>query len=226
MQIIRNGAHTATGPSDWFTGAACIDAVAARCARASPEWHRREGECELDMSDYGQLITSGERPVLEYRRRFDDSPDRVWQALTEPDELAAWFPTTIDGDRQAGAALSFRFEHVQLEPMHGEMLRFEPPTLLEFTWGGDVLRFALEGDGEGTLMTFTVALDELGKATRDGAGWHQSLERLERALTGELERDYDSERWRALRDGYAERFGAEASVLGPPQEWEDEHGAT
>jgi uncharacterized protein YndB with AHSA1/START domain len=177
------------------------------------------------MSDYGQLIKAGERPVLEYRRRFEHSPQRLWRALTDPHELAAWFPTTIDGERRAGAPLTFRFEQLKLDPMHGAMLICEPPALLEFTWGGDRLRFALERDGEGTLMTFTVALDELGRATRDGAGWHQSLEGLERALAGELERDYDSERWRELRDGYAARFGAEASVLGPPQEWEDEHGA-
>jgi len=177
------------------------------------------------MSDYGQLITAGGRPVLEYRRRFEHSPERLWRALTEPDELAAWFPTTIDGEREAGAPLTFRFQHVQLDPMHGEMLGYEPPRLLEFTWGGDRLRFVLERDGDGTLMTFTVALDELGKATRDGAGWHQSLEALERAVAGERGRDYDTQRWRELRDGYAERFGAEASVLGPPQEWEDEHGA-
>jgi len=67
-------------------------------------------------------------------------------------------------------------------------------------------------------------LEELGKATRDGAGWHQCLEVLDRTLAGEAAGDYDPGRWRELRDTYAERFGADASVLGPPQEWEDEHG--
>ena len=173
---------------------------------------------------YGQLIRTGDLAVLEYRRRFDHAPENVWRALTEPDRLAAWFPTTIDGERNAGAELTFRFEHLDLAPMHGQMLRFEPPSLLEFTWGGDRLRFALEPDGDGTAMTFTVTLDELGKATRDGAGWHQSLEALERALAGQPGRQDDTAHWRELRDVYAERFGADASVLGPPQEWEQAYG--
>src|SRR5437588_2627419 len=178
----------------------------------------------MTAAAYGRLIRTGDLAVLEYRRRLDHSPENVWRALTEPDQLAAWFPTTIDGERTAGAALTFRFGQLDLPPMHGQMLTFEPPSLLEFTWGGDLLRFALEPDGDGTEMTFTVTLDELGKATRDGAGWHQSLEALDRALVGEQGRDYDTEDWRELRDVYAERFGPDASVLGPPQEWEDAYG--
>ncbi len=73
-------------------------------------------------------------------------------------------------------------------------------------------------------MTFTVTLDELGEATRDGAGWHESLDGLEGALAGDTKRSCDEQHWRQLRDVYAERFGGEASVLGPPQEWEDRYG--
>lgn len=183
-----------------------------------------EKEDEATVTDHGKLIRGGGRAMIEYRRRLEHPPEEVWRALTVPDRLAVWFPTTIDGERTAGAPLTFRFEHVEIAPMGGEMLRWDPPSLLEFTWGGDRLRFELEGDGGGTAMTFTVTLDELGKATRDGAGWHQSLEGLERALAGGGAHDYDSRRWRELRDAYAERFGPEASVLGPPQEWEDEYG--
>ncbi len=178
------------------------------------------------MTEYGQLIRTEDRATLEYRRRLAHTPARVWRALTEPDQLAAWFPSTIDGERAAGAPLSFRFEQLDIEPMHGEMVTFEAPSLLELTWGGDRLRFALEPDGDGTLLTFTVTLEELGKATRDGAGWHQSLEALDRALAGGEAGDYDSHRWRELRDIYAERFGPEASVLGPPKEWEEVHGGS
>lgn len=178
----------------------------------------------MTSSEFGTLTTTDDRARLEYRRHLDHAPERVWQALSDPGELAAWFPTTIDGAREAGAALTFRFEHIELDPMHGEMLRFEPPSMLEFTWGGDLLRFELEPDGDGTVMTFSVTFEELGKATRDGAGWHQSLDALERLLAGERSREYDAGHWRTLRDNYAERFGPEASVLGPPQEWKDEHG--
>jgi hypothetical protein len=108
--------------------------------------------------------------------------------------------------------------------MRGEMLAFDPPTLLELTWGGDRLRFELSPHGNGTTLHFTVWLDALGKATRDGSGWHQCLDSLDRWLAGDASRPDDGDRWRSLRDVYAERFGPEASVLGPPKEWEEKYG--
>jgi hypothetical protein len=104
------------------------------------------------------------------------------------------------------------------------MLAFDPPSLMELTWGDDRLRFELSPDGEGTMLHFTVWLDELGKATRDGSGWHQCLDSLDQSLAGDAGRPDDANRWRELRDVYAEKFGPEASVLGPPKEWEEKHG--
>ena len=170
----------------------------------------------VDERNYGSLERD-RHPTLRYERRLPHSPEKVWRALTEDEHLAAWFPTTIDGERVAGAALSFRFERLSLDPMHGELLSFDPPRLLEFTWGGDRLRFELASDGGGgTALDFTVVLEELGKATRDGTGWHQCLDSLEHALGGDPERPDDPDRWRALREVYAERFGPDASTLGPP----------
>lgn len=177
--------------------------------------------------DYGKLDVGEGRGVLTFTRRLAHAPEQVWAALTEPEQLAAWFPTTIDGDRASGASLTFRFEHIDgIDPMHGRMLAFDPPTLLELTWGGDRLRFELApAAGAGTTLTFTVWLDELGKAVRDGSGWHQCLDSLAGALAGFPGRPDDSDRWRELRDAYAESFPADAAVLGPPKEWEDQHGA-
>jgi uncharacterized protein YndB with AHSA1/START domain len=172
------------------------------------------------MSDerppWATLERGGGRPTLHFERRLPYSPETVWRALTEEQALAAWFPTTIDGDRAGGAALTFRFEHVQLEPMEGEMVAFEPPSLLAFTWGGDLLRFELLPDGDGTILELTVELDELGKATRDGAGWHQCLDSLSLSLSADPRRPDSADDWRALRDTYADRFGPDASTLGPP----------
>jgi uncharacterized protein YndB with AHSA1/START domain len=172
---------------------------------------------------YATLERGAGRPTLHFERHLPHAPETVWHALTDEQALAAWFPTTIDGDRAERAALTFRFEHVDLGAMEGEMLAFEPPSLLEFTWGGDRLRFELSPDGDGTMLELTVELDELGKATRDSAGWHQCLDSLDRSLASDPQHPDVADRWRALRDAYADRFGSEASTLGPPQEWEDAH---
>ena len=44
------------------------------------------------------------------------------------------------------------------------MLVFDPPEVMEFTWGTDRLRIELRADGAGTLLTLTDTFDELGKA--------------------------------------------------------------
>ena len=62
----------------------------------------------------------------------------------------------------------------------------EPPSLLEFRWGPDVIRLeiAARGEGEGCTLTLLDTFDELGKAARDAAGWHVCLEFLASHLDG------------------------------------------
>ena len=127
-------------------------------------------------------------------------PEKVWRALTEEAHLAAWFPTTIEGDFRAGAPLRFRFRGEELPPTVGEMIACEPPRVLEFAWGfseadTDVpsefregrperSRFEVTPDGGGCRLTFTTTYDRVGKSARDAAGWHVCLDRLEAELAG------------------------------------------
>ncbi|HEY3829780.1 MAG TPA: SRPBCC family protein [Solirubrobacteraceae bacterium] len=174
--------------------------------------------------DYGRLERDHERAIVCYTRRLPHPPSRVWRALTEPEHLATWFPTTIDGERAAGARLIFRFADMNLPPMEGEILAFEPPSLLEFRWGPDLLRFELVPDDERTTLVFTATMEEFGKAARDGAGWHTALDLLAYELSGEQPPVTSSERWHEVNGAYAERFGPEASMIGPPEEREQTHG--
>jgi uncharacterized protein YndB with AHSA1/START domain len=164
----------------------------------------------------GQLEQVGARWQLRFTRTLCHPPEKVWRALTDDAELEAWFPTTIEGERAAGAALTFRFREHEMPDMHGEMVACEPPRLLEFSWGGDLLRIELQPDGGGTLLTLTDTFDELGKAARDGAGWHVKLEELDHHLDGTRPPWSEGERWSEVHDGYVERFGPEAATIGPP----------
>jgi hypothetical protein len=80
-----------------------------------------------------------------------------------------------------------------------------------------MLRFELRPDGDGSVLTFLNTFDELGKAARDGAGWHACLDLLEHHLTGETAPWDPGERWQQVHPSYVERFGPEASTIGPPQ---------
>jgi uncharacterized protein YndB with AHSA1/START domain len=165
----------------------------------------------------GQLEQSDGRWRLRFTRRLPHPPEKVWRALTEPEHLAAWFPTDIEGERMAGAALRFVFRNGEGPAIDGEMIAYDPPSLLELRWGNEeTLRFELQSDGEGTFLTFFNTFDELGKAARDAAGWHACLDALAHHLDGTEARGKPAERSQQLHKSYIERFGPEASTIGPP----------
>lgn len=174
---------------------------------------------------YGKLHTQDGRAIVRYTRHLGHPRDTVWQALTEDEHLAAWSPTTIDGERASGAALTFRFTDVDVPPMTGTIRSFDPPSILEFTWGDDILRFELEPDGDAqTVLTLTVTMAEFGKAARDAAGWHICLDNLAADLAGDRDDAEHGDRWREVNKVYIAQFGREASTIGPPEAWQDKHG--
>lgn len=152
---------------------------------------------------------------VRFTRQLPHPIEKVWRAVTEPEHLAAWFPCTIDGERRAGAPLTFRFEE-GMEPMQGEMVEFDPPRCMALMWGGDLLRLELRSVADGTELLLTDTLEELGKAARDAAGWHECLERLRHAVAGEPVPFALGDVWKDVHPTYQERFGPEASTLGPP----------
>ena len=174
--------------------------------------------------EFGTLERVGGMSVLRYRRHLAHPREQVWSALTEDAHLAGWFPTTIEGARAAGAPLHFTFRESEGEPFDGEMLAFEPLTLMELRWADDILRFELEPDGSGCVLQLTVTFPEHGKAARDAAGWHVCLEQLAHVCDGTELPGRPADRWRVVHDGYVERLGPEASATGGPTQPERAHG--
>lgn len=169
------------------------------------------------MDQDGQLEQHDGRWQLRFTRRLAHPPEKVWRALTEPEHLTAWFPTDIEGERAAGAPLRFVFRHGEGPTIDGELLAWDPPSLLELRWGGgETLRFELRPDGAGSVLTFVNTFDELGKAARDAAGWHACLDFLGHHLDGTAAPWTSSERWQQVHERYVERLGAAASTIGPP----------
>jgi uncharacterized protein YndB with AHSA1/START domain len=125
------------------------------------------------------------RPALRFERRIAHPIEDVWRAVTEPGELAHWFPAevTVD-DLRPGGRMSFAFPDDAFPPSDGEIKECEPPRRFAFDWGEEHLRFELEPIAEGTLLRFTHVLTARDQAARDAAGWHVCLDRLEQRLTG------------------------------------------
>jgi uncharacterized protein YndB with AHSA1/START domain len=164
--------------------------------------------------------TEDGRWQLRFAREFDHPPEKVWQAITEPEHLARWFPTTIEGERATGARLRFSFPGGQATPFDGEMLAFERPSLMELRWGVDVVRFELEPSERGTLLTLLDTLDERGKAARDAAGWHTCLDALNAHLRDQSNARESMTAWKEVHPHYVADFGPEAATIGPPEGFE------
>ena len=165
---------------------------------------------------YGTLEHDDDgRSRLRFTRTVRHPVAKVWRAITEPEHLAHWVPTTIDGARVAGARLRFTFPAGEAPDFDGEMLAFEPPSLMELRWGPDVIRLELRPVAEGTVLTLLDTLEEHGKAARDGAGWHVCLDALEARLRGEDDARGAMAAWSGVHPVYVERFGPAAATVGP-----------
>jgi len=155
----------------------------------------------------GTLNTAETRPVLRFERGLAHAPEKVWRAITEPAELAGWFPMRVDVDLRLGGAMRFVDEHGATSD--GEITELDPPRVLAFTWYGDLLRFELRPEGGGCALVFTHSFDATGKAPKFAAGWHLCLDALESQLAGEQAPAGGAmDAWDELYDDYARRFGA------------------
>jgi uncharacterized protein YndB with AHSA1/START domain len=163
----------------------------------------------------GSLESAGERWRLRFTRRLAHAPEKVWRALTEPEHLAAWFPQRIEGQWIVGAPLRFISQYGDFD---GEVLAYQPPSLLEFRWGTDIIRLEVAPESQGSILTLLDTFAEQGKAARDAAGWHVCLDALEQHLAGEKPSWAPGERWQAVHGRYVERFGPEGATIGPPKE--------
>jgi uncharacterized protein YndB with AHSA1/START domain len=164
---------------------------------------------------YEQLDGS---PVVRFERTFPHAVDAVWEAITDPRQLEAWFPTTVEYETLApGARITFAFPAELAErypPMSGEFLEVDPPSRLAFTWGEDSLSFELHAsdDGAACRLAFSVALGTEDKAARDSAGWEACLDTLALVTARETPPSpAPSDNWQAYYEEY-KRLGLPATA--------------
>ena len=146
------------------------------------------------------------RHILAFERRFKHPAAKVWRALTEEDEVRAWFPATIEGERAVGATLRFVFAGDEAPPTEGTITVFEPPRLLEFTWSGEILRWELVPEPGGCLLRLTHTFDDRAGAASYAAGWHGCLDALDLVVAGRPVEGMDN-LWRERHEGYFAQFG-------------------
>jgi uncharacterized protein YndB with AHSA1/START domain len=129
----------------------------------------------------------------------------VWAAVSEPDELARWFPSTVKIDLRPGGAIEF-FDDPYSGPTTGTVLAVDPPRRLSFTWFNDELHFELKPiDANSCKLTLTNVLEARDTTARNAAGWSVCLAELGKHISGasaDGPHSDSAEPWRPYYDDY------------------------
>lgn len=139
-------------------------------------------------------MTDGDS-TLTIVRFLDGSREAVWDAWTNPEELAHWwwpehFGTTYEVDLRVGGAYRFRttdYPGMGIIAVTGQFERIQPPELLVYTWrweGGDdpesrVTVEFLERAGRTELRLHHAGLSTPEERGNHDKGWNDCLDRLE-----------------------------------------------
>src|SRR5581483_7976191 len=124
------------------------------------------------------------KPELVYVHRIKATPERVWQALTDPAFTARyWYGTRVESDWKAGSPITFRKPEGMGAPDTGTVLVADRPRTLSFSWHiawGEMAKekdsrvtFTIEPEGQGSKLTLVHDEFEEGRKAAEALkrGW-------------------------------------------------------
>ncbi len=166
---------------------------------------------------------SGEKWTLVLVKQLRHSPEKVWQALTDPAHLREWAPFDAEGNLGVAGA-KVKLTTVGAPGPHiteTTVTRAEAPKLLEYKWGDFDMRWQLDAIAAGTRPTLWTNIAR-PFISMGAAGWHICFDVLDRLLDGQpIGRIVGPEAmkfggWQRLNSEYATQFGVE------PPKWAEQ----
>jgi len=157
-----------------------------------------------------QVRKDGEKWTLILVRELRHSPEKVWQALTDPAQLREWAPFEADANLGRVGTVNLTWVGTQ-KTLETTVTRADATKLLEY----NDIRWELEASGGGTRLTLWHSIDRRF-ISWGAAGWHIAFDVLDRLLSGTpIGRTVGAEAmkfdgWERLKAEYAEQFGVEA----------------
>jgi uncharacterized protein YndB with AHSA1/START domain len=156
-----------------------------------------------------EVRKEGDKWTLILVRELRHSPEKVWQALTDPAQLREWAPFVTDESLGTVGKVNLTWVGTPT-PLETKVTRADPPKLLEYS----DIRWELEASGGGTRLTLWHSIDRR-YISWGAAGWHISLDVLDRLLSGTpIGRLAGADAmkfagWQRLNAEYAQQFGIE-----------------
>ncbi|HEY1948334.1 MAG TPA: SRPBCC family protein [Bryobacteraceae bacterium] len=162
-----------------------------------------------------QVRKDGEKWTLILVRELRHSPEKVWQALTDPAHLREWAPFAVDGSLGTVGTVNLTWAGTP-QALATRVKRADAPKLLEYS----DMRWELEPLGSGTRLTLWHNIDRRF-ISWGAAGWHIALDVLDHLLGGTpIGRIVGAEAmkfsgWQRLNAEYAKQFGVETPAWSP-----------
>lgn len=116
-------------------------------------------------------------------RELRHSPEKVWAALTDPEQLREWAPFDASGSLGATGNKA-KLTTVGAPALHitdTTVLRAEPYKVLVYNWGDQDMRWELEAIASGTRLILWATIAR-GFIAMGAAGWHICFDVLDRLL--------------------------------------------
>jgi uncharacterized protein YndB with AHSA1/START domain len=154
-----------------------------------------------------QVRKDGEKWTLILVRDLRHSPEKVWQALTDPAQLREWAPFVVDGSLGTVGTVNLTWAG-RPQALETRVTRADAPKALEYS----DIRWELEALGGGTRLTLWHSIDRRF-ISWGAAGWHICFDVLDRLLAGEPIGPIGSgeamklDGWQRLNAEYAKLFG-------------------
>ena len=164
-----------------------------------------------------QVRKDGEKWTLILVRELRHSPEKVWQALTDPAHLGEWAPFEADGSLGKVGTVKLTWVGTA-QVIETRVTRADAPKLLEY---GD-MRWELEAIAGGTRLTLWHSIDRRF-ISMGAAGWHICFDVLDHLPSGApIGRIVGADAmkfagWQRLNAEYAKQFGIEPPNW-PPKE--------
>ena len=162
-------------------------------------------------ANLARVEKDGDKWTLILVRELRHSPDKVWEALTDPAQLREWAPFVTDGNLGALGTVNLTWVGSPAKPVGTKVTRVEAPKALEY---GD-MKWQLEASGGGTRLTLWAKIDRRF-ISMGAAGWHIAFDVLDHLLSGTpigCIAGSDAMKfagWQRLNAEYAQQFGVEA----------------
>jgi len=137
------------------------------------------------ITDLGSYVDHEGRPAVRFERHLGAPIERVWTAVTDPEQLPAWFPSGVRYEPVTGGQISFFGDPNLPEPDDVDrVITWDPPHRFAFGWGGDEIHLELTETDDGCRLVPLNVLVDKDTAARNATGWHGCLAELDKLLAG------------------------------------------